>query len=225
MVRVILWLGGVELKITRGAAILGLCGLIATGCAANNEAGTDHENTGKNANIYQENESRLHVNSHEPALYDADMKADNKRFGYVRHKRSGVMGAENQQEYTINREQLANMISRLCVQVPKVDDVSTLVTDGEVLIVYETDADDKKATADQVKKTAMSAVPGWYNIHVSDDPTFRQTIENFATLNTNRRDINQIIDNVIEQMQSSPQGSDRTEGHEATDNNSNIRPQ
>ncbi|WP_064537330.1 YhcN/YlaJ family sporulation lipoprotein [Mesobacillus campisalis] len=184
------------------AAIIGICGFLTAGCAGN-MAGDGNDTRG----INQRNGNQLHVNNSEPELYNRDVPHDDKRFGYVRHQRTGVMGADQDQpEYEIDREQFADMISRLSTHIPNVDDVSTLVTDEEVLIVYRTEGNDRKETADQVKKTAMSLVPRWYEIYVSDNPNLRQNVENFATLNTNSDDIDSLLEGVIEQMSQSPQG-------------------
>jgi hypothetical protein len=195
------------MTIKKGVAVIGLCGLMITGCAGN-MAGEDN---GGKAGIYNDNNRQLHTNNHEPDFYNPNTESNETGFGYVRHKRTGVMGANDQTEYTIDREQVANMISRLSTQVPNVDDVSTLVTDEEVLIVYESESDNRSETAEQVKKMAMSIVPGWYHIYVTDNTTLRQNIENFATLNTNSRDIDSLIDGVIRQMRTTPQGQDDNE--------------
>jgi hypothetical protein len=203
------------------AAIIGICGFLMAGCAGN-MAGDGNDTRRANQ---QQNGNQLHVNNSEPELYNQDVSHDDKRFGYVRHQRTGVMGAQQDQpEYEIDREQFADMISRLSTHIPNVDDVSTLVTDEEVLIVYQTDAKDRKDTADQVKKTAMSVVPRWFEIYVSDNPNLRQNVENFATLNTNSDDIDSLLEGVIKQMRKSPQGqtgADRRDDGRGTDSSGN----
>lgn len=63
----------------------------------------------------------------------------------------------------------------------------TLVTDEEVLVVYDTNAKDRTETADQVKRTAMSVVPRYYHVYVSDDyQTLAQDVENFATVKSGK---------------------------------------
>jgi hypothetical protein len=192
--------------IKKGITILGICGFALAGCAGN--AADQGQNGREEAGIYNESGRQLHVNNHEPDFYNADMEGKDTGFGYVRYKRAGVMGADEQPKYEIDREQLANMISKFGAQVPNVDDVSTLVTDEEVLMVYASDSDNPDETAEQVKKMAMSVVPGWFHIYVSDDTGLRQNVENFATLNTNSRDVDVLIDKLIKQMEKSPQGQD-----------------
>ncbi len=194
------------LMFKKGITILGICGFALAGCAGN---GTDQgQDGGEEAGIYNQGGRQLHVNNHEPDFYNPDMEGNDTGFGYVRYKRTGIMGADDQPKYEIDREQLADMISKLGAQVPNVDDVSTLVTDEEVLIVYATDTEDKNDTAEQVKKMAMSVVPGWFHIYVSDNTGLRQNVENFATLNTNSRDVDNLIDQLIKEMKKSPQGKD-----------------
>ena len=47
----------------------------------------------------------------------------------------------NNQVTSLDREQLAKAISGIIVQIPNVNDASVLVTDEEVLVVYDTDSD------------------------------------------------------------------------------------
>ena len=96
-----------------------------------------------------------------------------------------------------------------------VDDVSTLVTDEEVLIVYETDSENRDQTADQVKRMAMSVVPRWFHVYVSDDTSLRKEVENFASLDTDSRDVDDLVDGVVKQMLKSPQGRDMSSGENA----------
>jgi len=209
--------------IKKGIAILGICGFALAGCAGN---ATDQgqEDGREKAGIYNESGSQLHTNNHEPDFYNAGMDGKDSGFGYVRYKRTGVMGTKDQPKYEIDREQLANMISKLGAQVPNVDDVSTLVTDEEVLMVYASDSDNPNETAEQVKKMAMSVVPGWFHIYVTDDTGLRQNVENFATLKSNSRDVDALIDKLIKQMEKSPQGQDTADStydnlERATNNN------
>ncbi|WP_338788550.1 YhcN/YlaJ family sporulation lipoprotein [Metabacillus sp. FJAT-53654] len=128
-------------------------------------------------------------------------------FGYVRHQKSGIaQDVKFNRTPGLDREQAANTISSLIVQLPNVEDVATLVTDEEVLVAYETDSDNRFETADQVKKTASSAVPRYYHVYVSDEVNMIQQIEAFSPLDSNSRDIDQIINKTIKEMLKSPQG-------------------
>ena len=198
---------------------LGICGAAAlTGCA-NDNASTDNRD-GKTG-IYQQSGNTLNVNDQRPDLYNEDgrkgLKDTSEDFGYVRHQRTGVMGTDNNMDVyqAIDREQIADMIGRYSLMAQNVDDVSTLVTDEEVLIVYKTDSDNRFETADQVKKMAMSVVPRWYHVYVSDDPNLRNEVENFASLDTDSRDVDTMVDGVVKQMLKSPQGRDMSTGENA----------
>ncbi|WP_142383616.1 YhcN/YlaJ family sporulation lipoprotein [Bacillus sp. V5-8f] len=74
-------------------------------------------------------------------------------------------------------------------------------------MVYDTDSKNRNYTAEQVKRTALSTVPRYYHVYVSDNMALRQNIENYATLDTRSRDIEYALDKTIKQMQKSPQGN------------------
>jgi hypothetical protein len=188
--------------------IAGLFGIMAlTACTIDDKA-VDHANNG----IYQKSGNTINVNDHQPELYneggEKSFKEKSDDFGYVRHSRNPVKGSESPDDHyaALDREQVANIISKLSTDVPNVDDVSTLVTGRDVLIVYKTDTKDRNLTADQVKRTAFSIVPSWYRVYVSDNTALRQNIKNFSTQDVNSRDINTMIDGVIKEMTKSPQG-------------------
>ncbi|WP_110928595.1 YhcN/YlaJ family sporulation lipoprotein [Bacillus massiliglaciei] len=142
--------------------------------------------------------------------YDEDYQNTNRSaedFGFVRMNSAAIEGQDpGKSTPMLNREELAKVISSLCIQIPNVEDVSALVTDEEVLIVYQTDSNNRNETADQVKRTAMSAVPRFYHVYVSDNKALAQNVENFATLGSNNRDIEYMIEKTVEQMLKSPQG-------------------
>ena len=200
---------------------LGICGTVAmTGCAGGDDNAAQQGRDG-GAGIYQRSGNTLNVNDERPDLYNEDgrkgMKDRSEDFGYVRHQKTGVMGADNGQNayQAIDREQIADMISKYSLMLQNVDDVSTLVTDEEVLIVYATDSQNRNETADQVKRMAMSVVPRWFHVYVSDDTSLRKEVENFASLDTDSRDVDDLIDGVVKQMLKSPQGRPMTTGENA----------
>ncbi|WP_458420687.1 YhcN/YlaJ family sporulation lipoprotein [Bacillus pumilus] len=134
-------------------------------------------------------------------------EADTNRAGYVRYQRQQVT---DQKERTpaLNREHLAHVITSLTVQLPNIKDAATLVTDEDALIVYRTGNKNRDESADQVKKTAVSVLPRYYHVYVSDNPEYFQSIANFSRLQTNSRDFDQILTKTIQQMKYSPQGGD-----------------
>jgi Sporulation lipoprotein YhcN/YlaJ (Spore_YhcN_YlaJ) len=143
-------------------------------------------------------------------IYDEDYRGVNKEqedFGFIRLQKTAV---DNQMTNTmtpgLDREQVADVITRLSLQLPNIDDVSTLVTDEEVLVVYDTHSKDRMESADQVKKTALSVVPRYYHVYVSDNPNLSQYIENYSTLETDSPNVQSMIDKTIKEMKKSPQG-------------------
>lgn len=179
---------------------LGLSGLLAlTGCGANEMAGRD--------DIYEESGNTINVNDERADIYNVKNTNNSGDFGYVRHQKSPINGRNNGDHYlAIDREKVADSISKLSTDIPNVHDVATLVTDEEVLIAYNTDSKDRNLTADQVKRTAMSVVPRFYHVYVTDNPNLIKNVESYATLDSNSRNIDSIVDQLIVQMLKSPQG-------------------
>lgn len=187
----------------KSIVILGLCSMTAlAGCGADKDEAR--------GDIYQESGNTINVNNKRSELYNENgskMKNVSEDFGYVRHQKN-PMGRNNSNGHyeALDREKLANTISKLSTDLPNVNDVATLVTDEEVLVIYDTDTKDRNMTADQVKRTALSAVPRFYHVYVSDNKNLMKNLESHAQLDSDSRDVNSIVDKLIEQMKASPQG-------------------
>ncbi|GIN88614.1 putative lipoprotein YutC [Heyndrickxia sporothermodurans] len=187
-----------------GAALLTAC--------SNND---NNKNVAENPGIYKQNGNTLHKQNEED-LYNPEKvntRAERaKEFGYVRQVKSPIPNKDfnYKQGFTMNREKVANTISKMAVSIPKVHDASVLVTDEEVLVAYRTDEKDKKGrfnVADQVKKTAMSVVPRWFHVYVTDDPTLRQDVENISYMDARNNKKDDVIKGTVKKMlESSPQG-------------------
>ena len=160
--------------------------------------------------IYTKNGNTLNVNNERAELYqegnNQSLTKVSNNYGYVRHQKSPIMNDTNQQYAAIDREQLANIISRLSTAIPNVHDVATLVTDQEVLISYMTDTKDRNQTADQVKKTAMSVIPRYYHVYVTDNKNLMRDIENLSYLNSTSKNARTNVKQLITRMKKSPQG-------------------
>lgn len=184
--------------------ITGLCTITAlSGCT---------KDTGKN-DIYEESGNTINVNNKQHELYNegAGRGIRNKTtsYGYVRHQKSPIMNDRTATNHYagLDREQVANIISKYSANIPNVNDVATLVTDQEVLIAYDTDSKKRNLTADQVKKTALSVVPRYYHVYVSDNTKLMRDVENLANVDSTSRHARTTVNSVIKQMLKSPQGS------------------
>lgn len=191
---------------------------VALLAACSNNSG---KNVAENPAIYKKNGNT--VNKYERVdMYNKGLEktsADRQNeFGYVRHIKSPIPGQNIKYSdiYTLNREKVADAISKIAVTNPKVHDAATLVTDEEVLIWYKTDAKSKKdrnMVADQVKKTAFSAVPRWYHVYVTDNPTLRQYVENISYMKSSDANKERVIKQTVKMMlDSSPQGHKMSTG-------------
>jgi hypothetical protein len=168
--------------------------------------------------LYKENGNTINVSDRNEIYNEEDM-TDNRgtsRYGFVRHQKSATGNNANvyRKIAIFDREKAADTISRLAVAIPNIHDVATLVTDEEVLIGYKTDADNRMEAADQVKRTAMSVVPRYYHVYVTDNPRIMQDIENYSAVGSTTPNIEKSIDNTIREMLKSPQGRKMSEGED-----------
>ncbi|MEH7352925.1 YhcN/YlaJ family sporulation lipoprotein [Neobacillus drentensis] len=183
--------------------IAGLCTITTlTGCT---------KDTAKN-DIYEESGNTINVNNKRHELYNEGasrgVRNVSNDYGYVRHQKSPLMNDKtaNNHYTALDREQLANIISKYSTNIPNVNDVATLVTDQEVLIAYDTNSKDRNLTADQVKKTAMSVVPRYYHVYVTDNKVLMRDVENLANTDSTGKNARNLVNGLITQMKKSPQG-------------------
>lgn len=188
---------------------IGICGIFAlTGCGANQMANRD---------IYEESGHTINVNDQRADIYNVSNKNTSSDFGYVRHQKNPMNGHRNSVHYAaIDREKVADSISKLSSDLPNVNDVATLVTDEEVLVAYQTDSKDRNLTADQVKRTAISLVPRYFHVYVSDDVNLIKNVESYANMSSNSKNADSLVDQLIMKMLKSPQGT-----HVSEDENEN----
>jgi Sporulation lipoprotein YhcN/YlaJ (Spore_YhcN_YlaJ) len=172
--------------------------------------------TDKEEALYEESGNTINV-SDQNEIYNEEDMTDNRgtsRYGYVRHQKSPAGNDMNmyQKVATFDREKAADTISRLAVALPNINDVATLVTDEEVLIGYKTSEKNRMKAADQVKRTAMSVVPRYYHVYVTDNPRIMQDIENYSMVGSTTPNIEQSIENTVREMLKSPQGHKISDG-------------
>lgn len=142
-------------------------------------------------------------------------RAKKGAFGYVRHTRNtNNMKSQRQPSNIVylDRDRLADMISSMAIQLPYVHDTAVLVTDEEVLIGYKTTTKDRDATADQVKKTALSVIPRYYHVYVSDNEGIIPTIERYQDGSTANGQMDKSIEQTITEMKKAPQGRKVSDG-------------
>jgi ribosomal protein S17E len=185
------------------AIVLGLCSMTAlAGCTKDMN----------NRDVYEESGNSINVNNERHELYNEGasrgVRNVSNNYGFVRHQKSPLMNDNSANDHysALDREQVANIISKLSTDNPNVNDVATLVTDQEVLIAYNTDSKDRNLTADQVKKTAMSVVPRYYHVYVTDNKVLMRDVENLANTDSTSRNARNSVNGLIKQMKKSPQG-------------------
>ncbi|WP_171016610.1 YhcN/YlaJ family sporulation lipoprotein [Pseudalkalibacillus caeni] len=156
----------------------------------------------------------MHPINSEPNEYginnnDALEKELHGDFGYVRSVRNtnnDNTPVPKMDVAYLNRDRMADMISKLSLMNPHVNDSAVLVTDEEVLIGYKHNSDNRNETADQVKKSALSVVPRYYHVYVSDENDIIPQIERYSKASTVQDGIDEQINALIKTMKKSPQG-------------------
>jgi ribosomal protein S17E len=191
-------------KVKKWSIIIGFCFLFtAAGCSKDMA----------NRDVYEESGDTINVNNKREELYNEGggngVRNVSDDYGFVRHQKSPIQGDRGgTQHYSaIDREQVANIISQLSTDIPNVNDVATLVTDQEVLVSYSTNSKDRNLTADQVKRTAMSVVPRYYHVYVSDNTNLMRDVENLANLDSTSKNARNLVNGLVKQMKKSPQGN------------------
>ncbi|GGF32555.1 putative lipoprotein YutC [Halobacillus andaensis] len=133
--------------------------------------------------------------------------------GYVRFQKDQLdQEAEKNHKIKVNREQMADMITRMILRYEDFDDVATLVADDEILVAYTApEGKDRNEAADMIKKTAYSLVPSFYHVYVSDNPTAFGDIQSLSNSTVYDDQYSEVIERMVERMKKSPQGETNSE--------------
>lgn len=173
--------------------------LFVSGCATTDNAGDD------------DLEQMLHYgetpNGHE--VPNVDQQDDvTSRLGYVRYEKDQLnTEAERNRYVAIDRNKMADTLTRMILRYDGFQDVATLVTDEEVLVAYQKPDDlERDTAADIVKKTALSLMPRFYDVYVSDQDSAFKNIESLQNSSTRGQDYGNTLDSIIEEMKQTPQG-------------------
>ncbi|WP_067725737.1 YhcN/YlaJ family sporulation lipoprotein [Oceanobacillus damuensis] len=150
-------------------------------------------------------------NYEEPADHEL-----NSQIGYVRYtKEQFESNSENQDKaITVDRHEMADMITRIILRNEGFDEVATLVTDQEVLIAYDrTEGSSEEEAADIATRTVMSIMPSYFDIYVSDNETLMYDLQSLHNSKTENRDYDNTINLIINEMQKSSQGDQNKRDH------------
>jgi hypothetical protein len=184
--------------------------LLASGCQMP-EQGQTLQRTA-NHDSHQPNQGHYPIN----ALNRTD---DYSHFGYSRYERDQVVRNGRQDAIpVIDRSLLSDAVTRMVLTNDAVNEAGSLVTDKYVLVAYDAEADNRELIADQVKRSAVSIVPRYYEVYISDNHDHFDEIERFQNLSSDDLDLEETIEQTIQEMKESPQG----EYDEKTDGNMKI---
>lgn len=175
--------------------------IILAGCGGTDNAADDERQQA------EERDQIVNELDPEQETTPSNPSGDNK-LGYVHYTREQIDNEdEEQHNINIDRTSLANMITRIILRNDGFDEVATLVTDEETLIAYaKADEQDADKAADIAKKTAVSILPGYFDVYVSDNETLIHDIQSLHNADIQDNEYDNTIDQIIDEMQQSPQG-------------------
>ncbi|WP_431804386.1 YhcN/YlaJ family sporulation lipoprotein [Halobacillus andaensis] len=175
---------------------------LMTGCNNTEEQGMELEHEADNDHSIEGN-----------AMDNYNEPANNGQVGYVRFQKDQLdQEEEANHKIKVNREQMADMITRMILRYKEFEDVATLVADDEILIAYQAPENKSRdEAADMVKKTAYSLVPSFYKIYVSDDPASFGDIQSLSNSTVYDEQYSEVVERIVEKMKESPQGTVNSE--------------
>ncbi|MDC3417873.1 YhcN/YlaJ family sporulation lipoprotein [Aquibacillus salsiterrae] len=182
--------------------------ILVTGCATNDEAGDALDRTINEKNELDQYEAPSNRNDEEIT----------SQLGYVRYNEDEI-NTENTHYVGIDRNKMADIITRLILSNDNFEDVATLVTDEEVLIAYNQPEEmEREKAATIAKKTALSVLPRFYHVYVSDQPTAFKDIQSLQNSLTVNDDYENTLQTIIDEMKKAPQGEPVNDSNENYDN-------
>lgn len=122
-----------------------------------------------------------------------------KKIGYVHYTADDInQDNENNHEIQVDREQMADVITRTILRSGHFLEVASLVTDKEIVIAYQPGSEiDGKVADDIASKTATSIIPKFYQIYTTDNPEHLDSIRQFQLSPTRDTNYAEDIENII----------------------------
>ena len=142
--------------------------------------------------------------------YDQDMFSDSgidsgvsdKTYGYERKQRSTYYANRADKPVpAVERDDLATIVTSLCVQIPGVRDASTLVTDEEILLAYHPEGSRPDLVRRNIRENISHIAPDYYQIYITDDPSFINVLENMSGYSSANGSEGAEKDKIIQQME------------------------
>ncbi|GAA0350344.1 YhcN/YlaJ family sporulation lipoprotein [Oceanobacillus sp. FSL W7-1293] len=147
----------------------------------------------------------LDPNNRNPEMESNPNSPSRDQLGFVRYTQDEFKqdNTSEPKEIHVDREEMADMITRILLQNPDFKEVATLVTDEEALIAFEaSDNLSKEMAIDNAEKTAMSVLPGYYTIHASNNRSLIQNIETLHYSVTENEDVDTepLVQDIVDTM-------------------------
>jgi len=127
--------------------------------------------------------------------YSEDRKA---QVGYVRYTREDLDVKNSSPEFVIDREEAADMITRIIMESGNFEETASLVTDREVIIAYEKNEDiTETEAAELAERTVRSLLPDFYKVYPSANPNHMDEIHSLHREQTDNPLNHETIERII----------------------------
>lgn len=162
--------------------------LTIVGCSNTNEA--NEQSNGKDNPLDPTTNQ-----TNDPELHD--------KLGYVKYSKKELDNSTAEdKELTVDRNEMADKISRIILHNKEFTQVATLVTDQEVLIAYakRDEADEEKAEM-IAKQSATAVIPSYFEVYASDNKALIQEIESLHNSSVSNNDYSNTLERIIDKME------------------------
>lgn len=131
-----------------------------------------------------------------------DSSVNDNQYGYKRQQQAAYYANRVDKPLpSIKRDDLATIVTTLCVQIPGVRDASTLVTDDEILLAYHPEGSRPDLIRRNIRENISLIAPEDYQIYITDDPSFIDVLENMSSYSSVSGSHTEEKETIIKQME------------------------
>src|SRR5699024_8070950 len=132
------------------------------------------------------------------------------KLGYVKYSKHELNNSTaRDKQLTVDRNEMADNVSRMILHNDHFLQVATLVTDHEVLIAYlKTDEADAEKAKNIARQSAIAIIPRYYEVYVSDDDALIRDIESLHNSSVLNNDYSKTLNQIIEKMENNENNSE-----------------
>lgn len=149
------------------------------------------------------NENNKHSNPLDPTANQPEDQELHDKLGYVKYSKKELdHPTADDKQLTVDRNEMADNITRAILHNDSFLQVATLVTDQEVLIAYlKEDKADADRAENVAKQSAIAIIPRYYEVYVSDNDALISEIESLHNSSVLSNDYSKTLERIINKME------------------------